>query len=260
MSRLTLNTPQELQDVFTEISTLPYYQVGTDYKPATHLLFDDVIQTSTQSFLDTETEDSTYNEWKTGIRSTIEQLESLNILKSDLDKWILNKELAGTMIEYQNIIDNLLANITLFSYLQTTNSHIDIDEEENRIILNYSRYYIANLSSRQTTRQSGATNYVLNRNNPFADISIKDQQFIFASDYNRFNSLELNTSHTLTRVQKNEDQSFIALQPGFKIRKTSDIGANIQSDISFDDTLSTEIAQNDDHIYVYVDINDILTV
>ncbi len=94
---------------------------------------------------------------------------------------------------------------------------------------------------------------VLNHNNPFADVSIKEQHFVYGSVMGQFEALGLTTSHTVTKQAKDLQRSYFVLQPGFKIKKEKLDNMKQTQDVLFDDTISTEIVQQDNNIYVYID-------
>lgn len=96
------------------------------------------------------------------------------------------------------------------------------------------------MHTRELTKQT-----VLNKNNPFADITIKNQQYLY-SDGQQFQTLAFTTGHTLTKLQTQDDKVALALQPGFKISKTVERKSiNESKSITIDDTLSTPLADLD---------------
>ena len=262
MSRLDLDIPYQVLDAINEITSLPYYQIGTTYKVATHLLEDDYTPTAMQQLSDSSNQDS---KWLKILNGTIEKLQELTISKVDLDRWMIYQSLSGSIITHRQIMDNLMADLTLLAFDQVSGGGELLRSHNNTLLTIGSEDYLIEKGDIIDEDNQRPTDIVLNRNNPFADVSIRDQQFIYAADYNRFNSLELNTSHTLARTQKTEDESFIALYPGFKIKNSQKIDGNTHSltksdlsEISFDDTLTTQIAQRDEHTYVYLDMSDII--
>lgn len=262
MSRLELEIPYKVLDAINEITTLPYYQIGTTYKVATHLLEDDYTPTAMQQLINSSSPDSG---WLKVLNNTIEKLQELTISKVDLDRWMIYQSLSGGIITHRQIMDNFMADLTLLAFSQISGSDGISRRPKNSLLTIGSNDYFIEKGDIIDEGNQKPTDIVLNRNNPFADVSIRDQQFIYAADYNRFNSLELNTSHTLARTQKTEDESFIALYPGFKIKNSQKIDGSTHSstksdlsEVSFDDTLTTQLAQRDEHTYIYLDMSDII--
>lgn len=83
------------------------------------------------------------------------------------------------------------------------------------------------------------SSYILNKNNPFADVTIKDRQFLYPNSSGDYETLVFATGNTLTKVST-FDGAVLALQPGFKITKTSDRSIG-KTTVYMDDTISTPI-------------------
>lgn len=243
-----------------EIVSLPFYQDGDIYKTATHLLRDEFTPTVTQHYI-SAAEDDENDAWVQPIIDAIDELSQVEVVKDDLDRLLLYQQAEGSILQFKKAIDKFKARLTWLAFDQSVHAQGLITHDDGTLSIGNSRLYVEDAKDTPNPSEmynAYSSDVVLNRNNPFADVSIKDQQFIYAADHGRFNSLELNTSHTLTRVNKNDDQSAITLQPGFKIRNSTKLDRQQHSDISFDDTLTTEIAQSDDRNYIYVDIADIV--
>lgn len=80
-------------------------------------------------------------------------------------------------------------------------------------------------------------NVILNHNNPFADITIQNQEFIYPDKNGKFQTLNFNVGYTMSKIE-DEDKAAIVLQPDFKISKSSDRN-KITSAITMDDTITT---------------------
>lgn len=82
---------------------------------------------------------------------------------------------------------------------------------------------------------------VLNHNNPFADVNIKNQSFLYPDKNGGFKTLSFRLGHTMTVVEK-DDKEIVALQPNFKISKNNN-REKVDASISFDDTLTTPLPE-----------------
>lgn len=82
---------------------------------------------------------------------------------------------------------------------------------------------------------------VLNHNNPFADVNIKNQSFLYPDENGVFKTLSFRLGHTMTVVEK-DDKEIVALQPNFKISKSNN-REKVDTNISFDDTLTTPMPE-----------------
>lgn len=265
MNSLTL--PNEINNVFEEIITLPFYHDGNVYRYAKHLLFGEDNPSQYQLYIQSETKGRGSKAFIRLFEKAIKQLNELEIPQQDYEQWLFNQSDIRSVKEYKQLIHQLYGEINLITYSEYMDDDYPEIEKETSSYSDITRTYLSlkPLNNREElldldkpTEDNKDTKekkkrMVLNRNNPFADVSIEDQTFLYASDDGGFKTLELNTSYTMTRAQKNEERSFLALQPGFKIRTSSRIDGRSESDITFDDTLTTEIAQDDDKVYIYLD-------
>lgn len=82
---------------------------------------------------------------------------------------------------------------------------------------------------------------VLNKQNPFSDVTIKNQTYLCPGDDGHLAALSFKTGYTMTKVQG--DASALALLPDFKITKNQDLNQVSQATITFSDEISTPIPQ-----------------
>lgn len=94
--------------------------------------------------------------------------------------------------------------------------------------------------SRRDT-QANHERVVLNHNNPFADVNIKNQSFLYPDENGVFKTLSFRLGHTMTVVEK-DNKEIVALQPNFKISKNNN-REKVDTSISFDDTLTTPMPE-----------------
>lgn len=83
---------------------------------------------------------------------------------------------------------------------------------------------------------------VLNHHNPFSDINITDQAFLYPSENKTYQVLQFNGGYTMSMMDHNDEQ-LLTLQPDFKITKTP-MGHAPTRAILYDDTVSTPIQMN----------------
>lgn len=84
---------------------------------------------------------------------------------------------------------------------------------------------------------------VLNRNNPFADVSIESQQYLYADENGHYNTLEFATGYSIQEREHGEETALV-MQPGFKVRRTNSRLGLSNHGITFDDTISTPTVQD----------------
>lgn len=80
-------------------------------------------------------------------------------------------------------------------------------------------------------------NVILNHNNPFADITIQNQEFIYPDKKGKFQTLNFNVGYTMSKLE-DAGKAAVVLQPDFKISKSNDRN-KIASAITMDDTITT---------------------
>ena len=285
---LAMAVPSAYETFYTELKTTPFYKTEDGYRFASYLLSETDTETKVHAFLSGDPS----SEWSMPswvadqvrelLGQTVKDLEDLLVSDQDLTVWMTSKKSVGSVAAYRKILETFLEQLLAIQMTQSRfpNGHsiraMEEDDEENRdtygapcirtkhgMIGNFGGMVLGFLDmdedyedEQERIRQSCQdqdTNVVLNHRNPFADISIKEQQFLYGSDYGQFEVLGLSTNHTLTMVPKTTEQSCMVLQPGFKIRKMRDLEESGQNTVLFDDTLSTEVTQSDNNVYVYID-------
>lgn len=104
-----------------------------------------------------------------------------------------------------------------------------------------------------TTTAKKGSRQVLNHRNPFADVTIKNQQYLY-NDGESYKTLSFMTGHTLTKQVNEDDEEVLLLQPGFKISKSEDrLSVYAGGTIVMDDTITTKIEDDDsDEELVYI--------
>lgn len=93
--------------------------------------------------------------------------------------------------------------------------------------------------------------YVLNHHNPFADVKIDNQAFLYPDLDGNFHTLAFNNGMTLTCVQ-NANGNSLALRPNFKVAKSKKI-IDLSQPINVDDSVSSLLPEKrDQHVLYYL--------
>ena len=87
--------------------------------------------------------------------------------------------------------------------------------------------------------QTGNQKTILNHNNPFADITIENQSFIYPGDDGTYQTLQFHTGYTMSKVE-DETSCAVVLQPDFKISKTEERDS-VRNTITMDNTITTKL-------------------
>lgn len=273
MNNVVMSFPNIYETLYRELQSIPMYKTDTGYAFAGFLLDSTEHPTEIASFLASEgavpglTNESA-DHGRALFRKAIEDLSALCITDDALVGWQTFQKEVGDVETYHRILSDLYDDLMLerFRYALETDDteETPIPEEKTEEMEKTAAKLMPiqgdwiPIPSLQLLWESSrsvqpiSSEVVLNHNNPFADISIKEQSFIYGSVLGQFESLGLTTSHTLTKVAKDTEKSYLALQPGFKIKRSKHIEKQEKQDVIFDDTLTTEVAQNDDNIYVYI--------
>lgn len=92
---------------------------------------------------------------------------------------------------------------------------------------------------------------VLNKNNPFADITIENQSFLYPDANGVFQTLNFNVGHTISQIE-NENSAALIMSPDFKISKSKS-RQSITNTISMDDSITSPIPEtsgSDELLYI----------
>ena len=95
------------------------------------------------------------------------------------------------------------------------------------------------LDSANNTSTSGQKNIILNRHNPFSDITIQNQEFIYPDTSGKFQTLQFNVGYTMAKID-NETTASVVLQPDFKITKSNERDQVVNT-ITMDNSITTQM-------------------
>lgn len=170
-------------------------------------------------------------------KNYFDQISQLSIEENVANKWLIER------IPLDNIVNiNQLKKTMCYKMSELLMELPTYDESELNFI---------NTTTKMQRHRSKQARYVLNKNNPFSDIAIENNQFLYATDKGQFNTLSFVTNQTLTKVTQSES-SYLALIPSFKVQKTV-TPFDVTDDITIDDTVSTPIAENNSNkIMLYI--------
>lgn len=259
-----LDVSAYMENLYKELKNIPFYKTERGYQYAAYLLDDPQKSMYAKALLDGDPNGAGLDErsgqkLKKDLQDTVETLTSILISDDDLNKWITFQEECGGVKAYHQCLEKFQDSIVCLSLEKLLN--LDDTESENRSD-EYFQYSTGEVlyadiakiwEEENIATQKCANGMVLNHNNPFADISIEEQSFIYGSNYGQFERIGLTTSHTMTKVAKDTEKSYLVLQPGFKIKKLKNTAGTKNADVLFDDTFTTELTQTDTNVYVYID-------
>lgn len=264
---MIITFPEIYKTLYRELQSIPLYKTEQGYQFATFLLQSENQSTAICTFLDSEeipnglTKETAQHGRKV-FRETIDRLSKICITDDALVGWQTFQKEIGDVETYHHIFTDLYNALVLEQFqaqliTEPTDDAVQIESEmdgKRQLRVQGETITLPDFQVRWETsnQQPVSSDIVLNHNNPFADISIKEQSFIYGSMLGQFESLGLTTSHTVTKIAKDTERSYLALQPGFKIKRSKHIEKQEKQDVIFDDTITTEITQQDENIYVYI--------
>ena len=171
------------------------------------------------------------------------ELLSIRIPKAEITNYLKSKEKSDNIEHYKDIREDV--KIELLEIVDTC--------EEQNYTNGRGPWRGPSNQFNNSQKSSANTRLVLHRDNPFADVSIETQQFLYPDDTGQFQTLSFKTGHTLSK-QERDDKEFLVLQPGFKVsRSTSRMLLTADNTISIDDSISTQLPESyDDDELIYI--------
>ena len=153
-----------------------------------------------------------------------DQLYELKFTEEELEAHMSLGQTLKTYSEWRDLFDEYLLN-----ELYASNTKMD-DEDD---------FEYRNGSSKPTTPTDGRV--ILNKRNPFADVSIQTQSFLYPGTKG-FETLAFATNRHLIR-KETEDGIFYAVVPGFKVTKTTE--REQPNTIIASDSVSTKLPEQE---------------
>lgn len=170
------------------------------------------------------------------------ELEQIIVSEDDYLAWTVHKKDGGGVAKYHKIMNDLKINLLLLA--------IDMPAEDFDNITDYvDESYYYSISQGQT---SSETKQVLNRNNPFADITIKSQQFFYKSSEGTTETLFFTTNNIIEKVDKG-DENMLVMRPSFSVIKEHGVAKQPMMKVTFSNSMTEPIVADKDHIYIHID-------
>lgn len=169
------------------------------------------------------------------------KLENIVISEDNYLDWSVHNKEAGGVAEYHKIIHDLSINLLMLSI------DMSIDEIENERHASEEGFYTIVKST-----NNDAVKRVLNRNNPFADVTIKSQQFFFKAGDGSTETLFFNTNNIIEKVDKN-GKDMLTMRPSFSVTKEHGVMQKPMQKVTFANSVTEPIVGDEDHVYIHID-------
>lgn len=259
--------------MYEDLVAIPFYKTEDGYRYAAFLLEQEDHKSEIHRFFQRlDYHESTSADKGEGLEEqkavrklfgdALERLSAIKVSDEAVTAWTAFQKEQDGVLEYHQVLEQVKEGLALIVFefgLHAEEAGYPTPAEHNpsRMVCHYWKKNVTCIDRKKVyddlTKERSSSDIVLNHNNPFADISIKEQQFIYGSIMGQFETLGLSTSRSVTKVPKDTEKSYIVMQPGFKIKKAKTINEKKTQDVLFDDTMTTEIAQKDNNIYIYLD-------
>lgn len=192
----------------------------------------------------------------------VTESEKLKILEENL-YFHLNRQLK-IIKEIQKDVDEFELNINEFNILNERRRHPKLMELRKQIENNLFQLslsfdkdvfdYKMNFAKQPLYQEKFNTEVtketVLNRNNPFADITIESQRYLIKNESGELKMLQFSKTHELSYLETPEHHGLI-LKPTFKVQNYNPTLREISS-ITLDDSISKELPKDlGDNIQIY---------
>ena len=169
------------------------------------------------------------------------KLEEIVVSEDDYLAWTIHKKEAGGVAQYHRIMHDLSISLLMLNIKCTADDVADADH------VNEDFFYTI-----RKEESSGTTKQILNRSNPFADVTIKSQQFFYKTAEGETETLFFNTNNIVEKVDKN-DSVMLTMRPGFSVTKEHGVVQRPMQKVTFSNSMTEPVVGDEDHIYIHID-------
>lgn len=169
------------------------------------------------------------------------ELAGISIKEDEYLAWTIHKKEGSNIRNYHQILQELSINFLMLSVSKTAEEIQEANHATEK-----------QLYGRTRAQSSDETRRILNRNNPFADVTIKSQQFFYKTPENETETLFFDTNNIVEKIDKN-DRDMLVMRPGFSVAREHGAVQRPMQKITFSDSMTEPIVNDDNHIYVHID-------
>lgn len=172
------------------------------------------------------------------------QLQIIKQIKKDVDKFELN-------INEFNILNERRRHPKLMELRkQIENNLFQLSLSFDKEVFDYKMKFAKQPLYQEKFNTEVTKETVLNRNNPFADITIESQRYLIKNESGELKMLQFSKTHELSYLETPEHHGLI-LKPTFKVQNYNPTLREISS-ITLDDSISKELPKDlGDNIQIY---------
>lgn len=172
------------------------------------------------------------------------QLQIIKQIKKDVDEFELN-------INEFNILNERRRHPKLMELRkQIENNLFQLSLSFDKKVFDYKMEFAKQPLYQEKFNTEVTKETVLNRNNPFADITIESQRYLIKNESGELKMLQFSKTHELSYLETPEHHGLI-LKPTFKVQNYNPTLREISS-ITLDDSISKELPKDlGDNIQIY---------
>lgn len=237
MNKVVFDAPAEHVNMLTNMRKIPFAKTDDGYRFATWVY----------DLNNTEEDIAKLRESQNGeqaielLEKAKSELESIVITEDDYLGWTVHKKDAGGVAQYHKVIHEL--SVGLFMLNISTNPY-DVKKSGH--------WTESDLYGTQENDVSGVDKMILNKDNPFADVTIKSQQFFYKASDGSTETLFFNTNNIVEKVDKNGKDMF-TMRPGFSVTKEHGVVQRPMQRVTFANSITEPVVGDEDHIYIHID-------
>lgn len=238
MEKLFIYTPDAYTHILHDLQKIPFAKVDDGYRFASWIYELNDTEKKRQEVIESPHGEDAIKL----LEKAKADLSEVVVSEDDYLSWTVHKKNAGGVAQYHKIIQGLSDALLLLAIDEGTRSVIETGAHRPEEYF----YRVSFASSKDDTKQ------VLNRNNPFADVTIKSQQFFYKTSDGDTETLFFNTNNVVEKVDRQE-RVMLTMHPGFSVTKEHGAAKTPMQKVTFASSLTEPIAGDEDHIYIHID-------
>lgn len=237
METVQFSAPSEYVEMLTGIRKTPFAKTDDGYRFAMWVYELNNTEDDMERF-----RESTHGEEAVKLLEQAKaQLENIVITEDDYLGWTINKKDAGGVEQYHKVIHDLSIGLFMLNIsLNMSQVRCDVHNTESSLYCSAKK------------NQNAEDKMILNKNNPFADVNIKSQQFFYKAGDGSTETLFFNTNNIVEKVDKN-GKDMLTVRPSFSVSKEHGVVQKPIQKVIFANSITEPIVGDEDHIYIHID-------
>lgn len=237
MDKMMFDAPEEHVSMLRNIQRTPFAKMDDGYRFA-HWVFD---MNNGDEAMEAIKGSRNGKDAYVLIDSAMAAIREITVTEDDYLAWNVHKKEQGGVAAYHKILHGLKISLLMLAI----DASVDMVQSSEHCQADaFCRRMPANRDSKH--RQ------ILNRRNPFADVTIKSQQFFYKTGDGGTETLFFNTNNIMERTERNGRDMF-SMRPGFLVTKEHGVVQKAVQKVTFANSIAEPITIDEDHIYIHID-------